>query len=387
MWVAPPYYGALWTPPYWGFYGGRYGFYHGYWGRYIGFYGGVNYGYGYTGRGYQGGYWHGNDFYYNRTVNNISNVHITNVYNRTIVNNITVNNYNRASYNGGPNGVQLRPIPAEVAAYRAPHAPPMSGQLQLQREAAANRAQFASVNHGRPETFVAPRASRGRPRNAPAPVMRPVSYNRPHRQTPWRQGLRTRWSRRPAMRWSPGRTRRNTDLKTPRSQDPKPGLRHRDRKSSPGRQSRNQNRRPAPEHAAEHGRSGAAPRTADRRQDQLQSRGLLRNSVLLQPQEPQKLILSLIQGRPSRTAIVAQGFSKQARPSSRAFVFLGRNQETIRTSRKRGPMYPLNAGHLDIGGRRGAGDERGRQASRLPRAGQTPRRRSRRSAPAKTTQK
>ena len=169
VWVAPPYYGALWTPPYWGFVGGRYGFYHGYWGRYIGFYGGVNYGYGYTGRGYQGGYWHGNDFYYNRNVNNISNVHITNVYNRTIVNNITVNNYNRASYNGGPNGVQLRPVPAEVAAYRAPHAPPMSGQLQLQREAAANRAQFASVNHGRPETFVAAETCGGRPWNRPCP--------------------------------------------------------------------------------------------------------------------------------------------------------------------------------------------------------------------------
>ena len=180
VWVAPPYYGALWTPPYWGFFGGRYGFCHGYWGRYIGFYGGVNYGHGYTGRGYQGGYWHGNDFYYNRNVNNISNVHITNVYNRTIVNNITVNNYNRVSYNGGPRGIPVRPVPAEVAAYRAPHAPPMTGQLQLRKEAAANRAQFASVNHGKPAMFVAPRPVAADHGIAPAPVMRPVVNNRPH---------------------------------------------------------------------------------------------------------------------------------------------------------------------------------------------------------------
>ena len=61
-WVLSPYVGALWTPPYWAFSDGRYTFNSGYWGDYIGFYGGINYGFGYTGRGYYGGYWNGNNF-------------------------------------------------------------------------------------------------------------------------------------------------------------------------------------------------------------------------------------------------------------------------------------------------------------------------------------
>src|ERR1700733_12909909 len=131
-WTEPPYEGALWTPGYWGFVGGRYGFHRGYWGRYIGFYGGVNYGFGYVGVGYQGGYWHGNNFAYNRSVNNFGSVRITNVYERNVVINRTYVN-NRVSYNGGPQGVRVRPTPAEVAAYRAPHAPPMRAQVDLAR--------------------------------------------------------------------------------------------------------------------------------------------------------------------------------------------------------------------------------------------------------------
>ncbi len=56
----------------------------------------------------------------------------------------------------------------------------MSGQLQLRREAAANRAQFASVNHGKPQMFVAPKPVAADHGIAPAPVMRPAVYNRPH---------------------------------------------------------------------------------------------------------------------------------------------------------------------------------------------------------------
>ncbi|MEO6912255.1 MAG: YXWGXW repeat-containing protein, partial [Edaphobacter sp.] len=49
--------GYLWTPGYWGWGSGAYLFHAGYWGPHVGFYGGVNYGFGYTGRGYEGGYW------------------------------------------------------------------------------------------------------------------------------------------------------------------------------------------------------------------------------------------------------------------------------------------------------------------------------------------
>jgi hypothetical protein len=177
-WTAPPYEGALWTPGFWRFEGGRYGFHRGYWGRYIGFYGGVNYGFGYVGVGYQGGYWHGNEFAYNRAVNNFGSVHITNVYERTIVINRTIG-VTHVSFNGGPQGIRWNPSPAEVAAYRAPHVPPMRAQLDLQVSSSTNKAQFVQVNHGRPAIFFAPKplaADRG---IHPAPLIRPVVVARP----------------------------------------------------------------------------------------------------------------------------------------------------------------------------------------------------------------
>ena len=56
-WVLAPYVDALWTPPWWGYDNGYYHWHSGYWGPHIGYYGGINYGYGYTGRGYYGAYW------------------------------------------------------------------------------------------------------------------------------------------------------------------------------------------------------------------------------------------------------------------------------------------------------------------------------------------
>ncbi len=172
-WVAAPYPGALWTPGYWGYYGGRYRFNRGFWGSHIGFYGGVNYGFGYIGSGYHGGYWRGNNFYYNRTVNRINVTRITNVYNHTVV----VNNYNRISYNGGRGGIAVRPQPAELAAMRGPRVPPMTAQIQNQRQAAQNRAQFFNQNRGRPAIVAAPRpfvADKGvRPTVRPMPVNQP----------------------------------------------------------------------------------------------------------------------------------------------------------------------------------------------------------------------
>jgi hypothetical protein len=178
-WVMAPYPGALWTPGYWGYVGNRYRFNPGFWGTYIGFYGGINYGFGYTGSGYHGGYWRGNNFYYNRAVNRINETRITNVYNRTVVVNNTYNNtYNRVSYAGGPHGVPAHPQPAELAALRAPRTPPMSTQIEHQREAAQNHQQFYNQNKGRPAIVAAPQ-----PISADHnvhPIVRPTSANLPH---------------------------------------------------------------------------------------------------------------------------------------------------------------------------------------------------------------
>jgi WXXGXW repeat (2 copies) len=150
-WVQAPYQGALWTPGYWGYSHNRYAYFAGYWGPHIGFYGGINYGFGYVGLGYQGGYWNAGHFLYNRAVNNVNVAVIHNVYNRTVINNTVVN---RVSFNGGSGGIQVRPRLAELAALREPHAPPMRAQIEVQHTASQNRAQFATVNHGRPATFV-----------------------------------------------------------------------------------------------------------------------------------------------------------------------------------------------------------------------------------------
>ncbi|MFZ0303276.1 MAG: hypothetical protein WAL75_11335 [Terracidiphilus sp.] len=150
-WVQAPYQGALWTPGYWGWSHNRYSYFRGYWGPHIGFYGGVNYGFGYVGLGYQGGYWNSGHFFYNRTVSNVNVTVIHNVYNRTVINNTVIN---RVSFNGGRGGIQVRPRLAELAALREPHAPPMRTQIEIEHTASQNRAQFESVNHGRPATFV-----------------------------------------------------------------------------------------------------------------------------------------------------------------------------------------------------------------------------------------
>src|SRR5258708_940547 len=143
-WVLAPV-GLLWTPGYWAFQDDAYVWYPGYWGPQVGFYGGIFYGYGYVGTGYEGGYWNNGAFFYNRSVNNVTNV--TNVYSKTVVNNVSVNN---VSYNGGPGGTSARATPAELAAARAPHKPPVSAQVEQENLSRGNRAQFASVNHGKP---------------------------------------------------------------------------------------------------------------------------------------------------------------------------------------------------------------------------------------------
>jgi YXWGXW repeat-containing protein len=146
-WVLAPQPGYLWTPPYWGWSGVAFVFHEGYWGPRVGFYGGINYGYGYTGRGYYGGRWERDRFYYNRNVNNINVTQIHNVYNTTVVNNVNVT---RVSYNGGNGGIRERANRQEEEAARERHIGAVPVQQQHVQEARTDRALKASDNHGKP---------------------------------------------------------------------------------------------------------------------------------------------------------------------------------------------------------------------------------------------
>ncbi len=115
-WVVAPWVGSLWTPPYWGYENGSYIRHAGYWGPHIGFYGGINYGFGYTGRGYYGAYWNHGSIEYNRTVTNVNTTIIHNVYEYKV----PESRGNRISYNGGRGGIEARPTAAELAVRREP---------------------------------------------------------------------------------------------------------------------------------------------------------------------------------------------------------------------------------------------------------------------------
>jgi len=151
-WVMAPEPGLLWTPAYWGWSDGVYLFHGGYWGPHVGFYGGINYGFGYGGVGYLGGRWNGGEFSYNRSVNNVNITNIHNVYNQPV----PAGPVNRASFNGGAGGIAARPTAAEEAFGHERHVDPTALQAHHQEAAAANRAQFASVNHGLPAVGASP---------------------------------------------------------------------------------------------------------------------------------------------------------------------------------------------------------------------------------------
>jgi WXXGXW repeat (2 copies) len=185
-WVLAPYVGALWTPPYWAYDGNRYVFNVGYWGSSIGFYGGINYGFGYTGRGYYGAYWNQGHVYYNRLVTNVNTTNVHNVYSYRA----PAFTATRTSYAGGPHGINARPIPAELAASRGPHVAPVAAQVQHVREAATNRTQFAAANGGRPQTVALARPLATTYR-APAPRSpAPAPDNHAQLQQPPRPGIR-----------------------------------------------------------------------------------------------------------------------------------------------------------------------------------------------------
>jgi hypothetical protein len=147
-WVLAPRPGVLWTPGYWGFGGGVYLWHAGYWGPHVGFYGGVNYGFGYGGVGFVGGRWDGGHFFYNSAVVHVNTTVIHNTYvDNTVIHNTTV--INRTSFNG-PGGINARPNQQEQAAMRDTHLQPTSEQMSHEHFASTNRANFASVNGGRP---------------------------------------------------------------------------------------------------------------------------------------------------------------------------------------------------------------------------------------------
>ncbi len=175
-WVPAPSYGLLWTPGYWGSNGAVFVFYPGYWAPQIGFYGGVNYGYGYYGRGYVGGHWFGDQFVYNTAVTRVDTRVIHSVYtDRSQV----VSGWNHVSYNGGRGGVSARPTQSELNVRRGHTVAATSVQTQHQHLAAANRANFSSVNRGRPATAAVARPLGSANRTAPARPAQPQAHAAP----------------------------------------------------------------------------------------------------------------------------------------------------------------------------------------------------------------
>ncbi len=207
-WMPAPFIGAMWTPGYWGWYNSGYSWYPGYWGTSVGFYGGINYGYGYTGRGYYGGYWRGDRFYYNRYVNRITSRNITTVYNQRVV----VNERGpRISYNGGRDGINARPTSVELAAARTRRFGANSRQLEQQRWARSNPAQRARENQGRPEVAATPRPGEFRGSG----VVRATRAGEPYKEPP-----REVRSGREAGRTAPAQVERRPQSNTPRQATP-----------------------------------------------------------------------------------------------------------------------------------------------------------------------
>jgi len=151
FWVSPPQPGYLWTPCYWGLIGGIYSWNRGYWGEHVGFYGGVNYGYGYGGHGFGGGRWDRGRFRYNAAVMNVNRTVIHNTYiDRTVIAHRSINN--RTSFNGGDHGTKATPSERERFTMKETHIAPTGNQAFHEQNAARDKNQFASANHGRPIT-------------------------------------------------------------------------------------------------------------------------------------------------------------------------------------------------------------------------------------------
>jgi hypothetical protein len=146
-WIQPPEVGLFWTPSYWGWGGNAFLFHSGYWGSNVGYYGGINYGYGYSGRGYGGGRWEGRQFYYNQSVNNLRSANFRHVYNdRSAISSSGRN----VSYNGGNGGVAAQPTARERQFSSERHIGATSAQ-QARSQAASQHRTPAAVNNARAE--------------------------------------------------------------------------------------------------------------------------------------------------------------------------------------------------------------------------------------------
>ncbi|HEV3239754.1 MAG TPA: YXWGXW repeat-containing protein [Casimicrobiaceae bacterium] len=154
-WVFAPFIGALWTPGWWGWDGGddAYIWHAGYWGPHVGFYGGINYGFGYGGEGYEGGHWNRGAFVYNTAVNNVNRTTIRNTYSVPV----RSAGATHVSYNGGSGVVAAQPTAQDRLVEHEQHRLATPAQVQHQQAARSNRAQFATVNHGRPAIVATPR--------------------------------------------------------------------------------------------------------------------------------------------------------------------------------------------------------------------------------------
>src|SRR5260370_39741980 len=105
--------------------GDDYVFHEGYWGTEVGFYGGINYGYGYSGRGYEGGRWDSGHFDYNQSVSHADVFRNHNVYNTRVEDN---SRGNRVSFNGGNGGRTGRATSQKKDARPRDHHGPLPAQ-------------------------------------------------------------------------------------------------------------------------------------------------------------------------------------------------------------------------------------------------------------------
>ena len=156
-WVLAPRPGYLWTPGYWTFIGTSYRWNRGYWGPRVGFYGGIDYGFGYTGRGYHGGRWDRGVFHYNTAVNNVNTTVVRNVYKTEVVNNTTYK-VRRVSYNGGA-GAKAAPTAEERQARQAQVVDPTPNQVEHERKALKAPTQKAAGNDGAPRVVATTKAA------------------------------------------------------------------------------------------------------------------------------------------------------------------------------------------------------------------------------------
>ena len=177
VWVEPPDPGVLWTPGYWAMVDDEYVWSPGFWAATVGFYGGVDYGWGYSGRGYYGGRWQDNHFYYNASVNNLGPGQSAYVYRQAA----QVWTGQRVSYNGGPGGIRALPTPLDEAALSGRRAPPTSLQAQQIQAALAARPLRASINRGRPPVVATSRAGVFQGPGVVTQVRTAARYNPPPR--------------------------------------------------------------------------------------------------------------------------------------------------------------------------------------------------------------